>query len=124
MRGSVCTARGARRGCSAPEVLPLVGPADLLLRVEPFEHEIHSRRPMRRRAVRFDAGDGRQVVQSLHGGRARKQFVRGQRVIDAQRPPELEPFDDLCEVGGREPPAEHGVDGVADDLARHVIGAA
>ena len=80
-------------------VLELVGPGDLLLRVEALEDEIDRRGQQRRPAARADAGM-RASARAAPGPRACARAVRGvERVVDVQRAAEIEPLGDLAQVG-------------------------
>src|SRR5204862_4859087 len=58
----------ARRGVGRRGVAAFVAPADLALRVEPFEYEVHRRGDQRRRRIRLEAEVVRQLAQALHAG--------------------------------------------------------
>ncbi len=104
-------------------VAAFIAAADLLQRVEPFEHEIHARGQERRRRLRRNSRRVRQFHQALHFARAGEQVVGAGRIGQLQAAAQVEPFDNLPCLEMREVAVGDAADGRANQFARDRLGA-
>src|SRR5262249_49280676 len=116
-------ARTSRRGLGGG-VAALFGPADLFLGVETFEDEVDGRRDERRRRAWRQAGPFGQLAETPNAARLLDELTGRCRVAGRQRPAEVEPLDDRARVDAVEHAGEDRAARGADQIARHLLGAA